>query len=133
MRFRRWVSWVAIAGILLHAATIARHNAVMYRAIAVEVASPLRGFDPGAICHVDSEADDNGTAQGLPGQDKGGVSKPCPVCLGLASVHALPASEAPSLRVPQTVYIAGFVPQVLELAPAGRHSLPLTRGPPSLA
>ncbi len=68
-------------------------------------------FETGVICHVDSEAGDNGAAQRLPGKDQGGTSKPCPVCLGLASAHALTASDTPVLRVPQAVFVARFVPQ----------------------
>ena len=132
MNFRRWVSWLAVAAILLHTATVARHNLIRFEAIPNELAL-LAGFESGVICHVDSEAGDNGAAQELPGKDHGGTSKPCPVCLGLASVHALTASHAPVLRVPQAVFIARIVPQNHETAPAVRLSLPPTRGPPSIA
>ncbi len=132
MRLRFWVSWLAVAAILLHAATVARHYAVMFEAMPAELASAA-GFDPGAICHVDSEADADGTAQALPGNNQNGVTKPCPVCLGLASVYGLPASEALFLLVPQTVVAAGFVPQNSSGVPVARFSLPQTRGPPSLA
>ncbi len=132
MDFRRWVSWLAVAAILLHTATVARHNVIRFEAIPNELAL-LTGFETSVICHVDSEAGDNGAAQGLPGKDQGGTSKPCPVCLGLASVHALTASHSPALRVPQAVFIARLAPQHLQAAPAVRLSLPLTRGPPSIA
>ena len=132
MDFRRWVSWLAVAAILLHAGTVARHNVIRFEAIPNELAL-LAGFDAGVICHTDSETVDNGTAQGLPGKDQGGTFKPCPVCLGLASVHALTASGTPVLRLPQAVYIARLSPQNHEAAPAVRLSLPPTRGPPSIA
>jgi hypothetical protein len=132
MDFRRWVSWLAVAAILLHAGTVARHNVIRFEAIPNELAL-LAGFDAGVICHTDSETGDNGTAQGLSGKDPASTSKPCPVCLGLASVHALTASDAPILRLPPAVYIAPLSPQDHEAAPAVRFSLPPTRGPPSIA
>ena len=33
MRFQRWVSWLAVAAILLHAATVAHHNVIQFQAI----------------------------------------------------------------------------------------------------
>ena len=131
MRFQRWVSWLAVAAILLHAATVAHHNVIQFQAIPAGLAS-LAILDPGIICHADSEADEGGKAHTLPRKSPGPAPKPCPVCLGLASAHALPASEGPSLRVPQTVLAAAFVRPGLVLAPAVRLSLPLTRGPPAL-
>jgi hypothetical protein len=132
MDFRRWVSWLAVAAILLHAGTVARHNVIRFEAIPNELAQ-LAGFDAGVVCHTDSETGDNGTAQGLSGKDPASTSKPCPVCLGLASAHALTASNTPALRVPRAVFIARLAPQEREAAPAVRLSLPPTRGPPSIA
>ena len=132
MRSRRWHCFLAVAAILLHAAAIARHNVIRFEAIPNELAL-LAGFDASVICHTDSETGDNGAAQGLPGKDQGGTSKPCPVCLGLAFVHALTPSGAPVLRLPQAVYAARLSPQNHEAAPAVRLSLPPTRGPPSIA
>ncbi|MGO9484297.1 MAG: DUF2946 family protein [Rhodomicrobium sp.] len=130
MRFRRWVGWIAVAAILLHAATVARHNVILFQAIHAQLASQ-QGLETGVICHLAAE---DGKAQGLPGKDQGGFAKPCPICLGLAaSAHALPASAAPPLRVPQTILAAAFVPQDPQLASAARVSLPSNRGPPSLA
>ena len=132
MRFRRWVNWLAVAAILLHAGTVARHNVIRFEAIHNELTRPA-GFDTAFLCHVDSAAGDNGAAQGLPGNDRGGTSKSCPICLGLASIHALTATDMPELRVPQAVFIARLAPQTHEAAPPARLSLPPTRGPPSIA
>jgi hypothetical protein len=132
MRIRRWVGWLAVAAIMLHAATIARHNVIRFQAIAAELAAST-GFAPAAICYVASEADGSGPAPAVPGDGQDGTSKPCPICLGLASAHALPASEAPAPRVPHTLFVPRFVPQKLELAPSVRLFLPPTRGPPSIA
>jgi hypothetical protein len=131
MRIRRWVNWLAVAAILLHAGTVARHNVIRFEAIPNELAQPA-GFDTAFLCHVESAAGDNGASQGLPGKDQGGTSKPCPVCLGLASVHALTTTDAPDLRVPQAVFIARLAPQDLHAAPPVRLSLPPKRAPPNI-
>jgi Protein of unknown function (DUF2946) len=118
-------------GMLLHAATVARHHLVQYEAISAQAALQ-QALDAGLICHIDSDADEDDAAQALPGKAPGGAAKPCPVCLGLASAHALPASEAPALRVPQTVAAAAFVSPDREPAPPARFRLPPNRGPPSI-
>jgi hypothetical protein len=132
MRFRRWVNWLAVAAILLHAGTVARHNVIRFEAVINELALPA-GFDTAFLCRVDSAAGDNGAAPVLPGKNQGGTSKSCPICIGLASVHALTASDTPHLRVPRAVFIARLAPQDVEAAPPARLSLPPTRGPPSIA
>ena len=132
MRFRRWVNWLAVAAILLHAGTVARHNVIRFEAIPNELAL-LAGFDAAALCHAGSGASDDSAGEGLPGKGQGSTSKPCPICLGMAAAHALTASDTPILRVPQAVFVAGAVPQNDEAAPPVRLSLPPTRGPPSIA
>lgn len=117
---------------LLHAATVARHNVIQYQAIPAQAAL-LLALDAGVICHVESDADEDGGAQGLPRKDQGGMAKLCPICLGLASAHALPANEAPALCVPQTVIAHALVPQNPQLASAAGVSLPPNRGPPSIS
>lgn len=120
---------IAVAAMLLHAVTLARHNVIRYQAIPTEAAL-LLALDAGVICHVDGEAD--GKTQGLPGKAPGGAAKPCPICLGFASAHALPASEAPAPRVPQTVIADAFISRDNEPAPPVRFRLPPNRGPPSI-
>jgi hypothetical protein len=132
MRFRRWIGRLAVAVVLLHAATVARHNVIQFNAIAAELASPA-SFEPGAICHVDSGTDTGAKAQTLPGENREHGPKPCPICLGFASAHALSAGEAVSLPAPRAVLIAVSIPEEPTLEPAGRFSFPLSRGPPSLA
>jgi hypothetical protein len=132
MRIRRWVGLVTVAALLLHAVTLARHNVIRFQAIAAELAAPT-GLNLAAICYVAVEADSDGPAPAIPGDGQDGTSKPCPICLGLIPVHALPTSEAPAPRIPVPVFVARFIPQKLELAPAVRFSLPPTRGPPSIA
>jgi len=132
MRIRRWVGLLAVAAILLHAVALARHNVIRFQAIAAELAAST-GFAPAAICYVAVEADSDGPAPAVPGDGQDGPSKPCPICLGLISAHALSTSEAPAPRIPTAVSFVRFIPQKLELAPTARLFLPPTRGPPSIA
>jgi Protein of unknown function (DUF2946) len=130
MHLRRWIGWLAVAAILLHTGTVARHNVVMYQKLSAALAAGA-AFEAGLICHVESSTD--GDEQSLPGDGGSSPSKPCPVCLGLASAHALPTSDAPALSTPQIAVHRVSVPREIERAPASRFSLPLTRGPPNLA
>jgi hypothetical protein len=131
MRSRRWISWIAVAAILLHTAAISRHSLILFQAASAEIATATA--DAGFICHTDASVSENGWAQELPGKNKGSPSKPCPICLGLASAYALTASEAPVFRVPQAVFQKVALPQEAEHGTAASFLLPLTRGPPSLA
>jgi hypothetical protein len=132
MRFRRWVGWLAFAAIMLHTVTVARHNVILFQAIPNELAV-LAGFEPGAICHVDSEADKDGKTPGFPGDRQNSSSKPCPICQGFASVHALQTSETAYCRITQAVSLSVALPEEPDIAPSARVFLPLTHGPPSLA
>jgi hypothetical protein len=130
MRVRRWIGWLAIAAILLHAGTVARHNSIMFQKVSAALATGA-AFEAGLICHVESSTD--GEEQSLPGDNGSSPSKPCPVCLGLASAHALLTPDAPAMGVPVFVSHKVAVPAEIEQAVVSRFSLPLTRGPPSLA
>ena len=129
MRSRRWISWIAIAGMLLHAATIARHNVILFQqSIPAELAASF-GIEPGVTCDASGEAPNGGKA----GKGSGGGVTHCPICLGLASAHAMPASEAPVLRIPQTVIALAFVPHNRAPFWPAAVRLPSNRGPPSIA
>jgi hypothetical protein len=131
MRLRRWISWIAVAAILLHTATIARHNLILLQAASAEIATAASAA--GLICHTDASSGDNAQTQGLPGPDKGNPSKPCPICLGLASAYALTASDAPVLPVPQAVFQKVAPPRETGHGAGTSFLLPHTRAPPSLA
>jgi hypothetical protein len=86
MMLRRWISFVAMFGVLLHAGFIVRHNAVMLSANLQqqELVAAL-----GVICHGNG-----GTAQ-LAASDVPHVPQPsdsqsgCPICSGMVSAVAL--------------------------------------------
>jgi hypothetical protein len=129
MRLRRWIGWLAVAAILLHAGTVARHNVIVFQRVAAELASEA-ALDAGLICHI--ETDEDGGGQALPGKDRT-PAKPCPVCLGLASAHALAVGEVPVLRLPQAMRQRVAAPREEQRAPALKFLRPLTHAPPSLA
>jgi hypothetical protein len=114
---------------LLHAGATSRHNLIMFEKVAAQFSADA-AVAASLICHVDTDA--AGNAQSLPGKDGNNPQKPCPICLGLASAHALQTGEAPLLRVPDPVYLKASVAQEAERTPAARFSLPHTRAPPSL-
>jgi hypothetical protein len=130
MGLRRWIGWLAVAALLLHAGTFSRHNVILFDKAVAQVAAST-AFAAGQICHTD--ADSSGANQGLPGNDGNNPQKPCPICLGLASAFAAPASEAPLLNVPQAVTLRVSIPIEIERTLASRFILPLTRAPPAIA
>ena len=133
MRSRRWIGWIAIAGVLLHAATVARHQVVLFE----QAASPLKTAggasspEAGIVCHMGAAAPEDGKAKPLPEKSPEGGTKPCPICLGFASAYALPGAEAPRLRVPLRVIALAFIPRDGPPASPTKLRLPSNRGPPS--
>jgi hypothetical protein len=132
LRLWRWSSWLAVAALLLHTGTVARHSVIQIQAAQARFAQ-FAALEAGIICHIETGTDDGGPVQSLPGKNGSGTAKPCPVCLGLASAYALSASEAPQLRVPLAHLVSEPLPQGPELARAAWLSRPPNRGPPSSA
>jgi len=128
MRLRRWIGWLAVAAILLHTATVARHSIIMFNSATAEVTAAA--LEAGVICHFEADADSDG--QGLPGKNQGSPSKPCPICLGMSSAFALHVCGAPSLSVPQITVTAAPAAFETVLASSPRRLLQLSRAPPSL-
>ena len=127
MSLRRWIGWLAVAAMLLHAGAVSRHNLIMFEKVAAQF-SANAAFDAGQICHIDADA--SGNTKSLPGKDGNGPQKPCPICLGLASAHALQSSEVLLLRVPHSVYLREALPQEAERSPAAKFfSSPYPRAP----
>ncbi len=113
---------------------IARHNVYLFKqSILIQDAAAAETFEASGICHTGGAVQQDGKAQGLPAKSPAGAPTPCPVCLGLVSAHAMPPSEAPVLRVPQTVIALVFAPRDPQLAPLLAVRLPSNRGPPSIA
>jgi hypothetical protein len=129
MRWHRWISILAVLGVLVHAGALVRHNGVMAGAT-FQYQALLTGL--AQLCHT-------GTAsQTLPPGDLPYVPKPtdaqngCPVCSGLSSAVALVAPELPSILLPASVTVT-FHGDVQLVACWGHAVCPPARGPPAAA
>jgi hypothetical protein len=127
MRSRKWISVLALLGVLMHAGAIARHNAVMagatfqYRAL-------LTGLSQ--ICHGSATGD---AAAALPFVPRpSDAQNGCPVCSGLSPAFALVAPKLDVAFVPAPVAIA-FHPDALRIPASGHAVCPPARGPPAAA
>lgn len=128
MRSRRWISILAVLGVLLHAGAIVRHNAAM-AAASLQYQALVAGLSQ--ICHSTG----SGT---LDASEVPYVPRPsdaqngCPICSGLGQVVAL---SAPACSViPLTQAEPAFLPANAQcLADSGHAVCPPARGPPALA
>ena len=127
MRWRRWISILAVLGVLVHAGALVRHNGVMAGAT-FQYQALLTGL--AQLCHSGT------TGATLAGDDLPYVPKPtdaqngCPVCSGLSPAVALIAPELPSVLVPASVAVA-FHDDAQFVACWGHAVCPPARGPPS--
>lgn len=129
MRSRKWISVLALLGVLLHAGALARHNAVMTGA-AFQYQALLTGLSQ--ICH--------GSATGdvLAAADLPYVPRPsdaqngCPICSGLSPAVAV---GAPKFEVAFVVAPVAFAfHPAAHCAPDSGHAVcPPARGPPAAA
>jgi hypothetical protein len=128
MQHRRWISIVALLGVLLHASVLVRHNAVMLGALLLHdtLVSDLR-----QMCHGGrAVTGDDGALPSVPRPSD--AQNGCPICSGLASAFAIAAPvPAPLTRpigrpIQGQISVAGLVGPILPL-------IPPARGPPSLA
>lgn len=127
MRSRKWISVLALLGVLLHAGAIARHNAVMTGA-AFQYQALLTGLSQ--ICH--------GSATRVAAAELPFVPRPsdaqngCPICSGLSPAVALSAPwlEVASVAVPVAI---AFHPDARCTPDSGHAVCPPARGPPAAA
>lgn len=126
MRARKWLSLLALAGVLVHAAALVRHHIVMLGAASQTpaVAALLADLSTGNfICHG-NPAPADGEPQDLPSQ----ANLLCPLCTGFAPLAALDAPEQVSL--PCRLTAALMVAQADVATPPEQTIRPHSRGPP---
>lgn len=133
---RLWVSVVALLGVLLHAAAIPRHNAVML-AGAIEAADKQAALGAvgeapaamsGLLCTAGGGPETgSGKAPGAPGG-----SNPCPICMGLSQAHAILAACDPAIAAPFAIRIAHLPVRDVGIAQRRLYRPPV-RGPPCAA
>jgi hypothetical protein len=129
MRSRKWISILALIGVLLHAGAIVRHNAAMTGAN-LQYQTLLNGLSQ--ICHSATSGKDLAAAE-LPFVPKPtDAQNGCPICSGLSSAVALTAPEPAAVFDPTPVAIA-FRFDTNGVPDAGHPVCPPARGPPAFA
>lgn len=130
MGWRRCINLLALVGVLAHAAFVVRHHGVMLDAH-MERQGLLSAL--GVICHGNGET--TAPAGGevpwvpLPTDQQNGQ---CPLCAGLASVHALAGVVVASVPVEFQAAAPLLVRHVARPVEVARIR-PLSRGPPQSA
>jgi Protein of unknown function (DUF2946) len=129
MALRKWISVVALVGVLLHAGAVVRHNAGMLGALFQHQALLA---DLAQICHGVGSGDAQSTADlpfiPMPSD----AQKGCPICSGLVSPFGL-TPPAPAWLPPPAHQAAHQPIAVAALPVQPRTAHPPARGPPSLA
>jgi hypothetical protein len=128
MRAKWWISVLAVLGVLVHAAAIARHTtshagaALQYHTLLADLAQ---------LCRSDAKTDAAAGPE-LPFIPPPTDALSCQVCCGLGSTVASLAPEGASLVVPAPAAVA--LQLVSYCAPQSRFAAcPPARGPPALA
>lgn len=123
MNWRKWAMFVALAGVLLHAAAVARHNAVTIAAV-LQHDTPFAAADlsgAGVICGY-TDLTGPATAPDRPAK----TASSCPICTGCVSAVALPIADggycpAGTFTVAHPVDASEYtLPRIAWLAPSGR-------------
>lgn len=96
MCWRRWVGIVAVVGLLLHAAAVVRHHALML-ANSLDPAVAALSTDLEQICHFNGDATERGHDK------RPSASGNCPICTGIAAAFALPPPAEWQQREPIVV------------------------------
>lgn len=128
MRSRKWISILALLGVLLHAGAIVRHNAAMtganlqYQTLLTDLAQLCHGSGAGAVAAAD-----------LPYVPKPtDAQNGCPICSGLNPVVALAVPELAVVALSPSVSIA-FHSETHRVPGSGYAVCPPARGPPAVA
>lgn len=129
MRSRKWISVLALLGVLLHAGAIVRHIAAMTGAN-LQYQSLLAGLSQ--LCHSATSGKVLAAAE-LPFVPKPtDAQNGCPICSGLSPAVALAAPELEVAFVSAPVAIA-FHPDAPRTPASGHAVCPPARGPPATA
>lgn len=122
MKRRRAIAFLAIIGVLFHAAAVVRHGVMMLSLTAAPAAHSLAA-DLTVICHgaVEAAEDGKGTT-GAPGT----VAKHCPLCTTGAAAASLAVPEIFELAAPALAATHQFIrvdirsEQLKRIRPPGR-------------
>lgn len=128
MRLRRWLSVVAMLGVLLHAAALVRHHGAM---LGAHLQYQALVSDLLAFCHGGTDASSK-LAADLPAVPApSDTANGCPICFGQAPPAAVagPVAHVPLTRIAIAVAWREAAPQEQV---HHRTFTPPARGPPSL-
>jgi hypothetical protein len=122
MRANRWVSLLALFGVLLHAGLLVRHNNIVLAAVQQQDLL----FSYGIICEVPADSRSDGQPQNQPSPFK--KLYKCPICLGavpgasLAGLLVLNIEPPASFVLPlkAAVTVAAVIPQFRAVHPPSR-------------
>lgn len=129
MRSRKWISVLALLGVLMHAGAIARHNAVMTGAN-LQYQALLTGLSQ--LCHSATSGKVLAAAE-LPFVPKPtDAQNGCPICSGLSPAVALISPQPEVGFTPAPVAVA-FHPDTQCTPDSGHAVCPPARGPPAAA
>lgn len=133
MSLRRWIAVLTLLGVLAHAAALVRHNASVLGMALAQIGGGVGvefAKDLAVIC---SARDAAGAAIAANGSKPVPADKQeCPICMGLASVFALPAVDLPATQLPQPAFIAEIAGQDQRVT-VQRRLRPPGRAPPTVA
>jgi len=131
MCLRRWVSVIAVLGVLLHAAAVVRHHGLMLAASPVLASLEA---DLLVLCHGGAQQTPD-VPDGLPpgpGPKPSDAKTACPICAWHVPAFALAPVERPDIPATTVAEIAW--PHSRPTAMARRHPVcPPARGPPAFA
>jgi len=127
MRWRKWISLIAVLDVLLHAGALVHHNgAVLASAFYDTLAADLL-----VICHGSADAKSGDLATHSPTPGPSDAKSSCPICSGQVSAFALAAPELPGAVAPAaTSFARSAAPRVLLVQRSA--VCPPARGPPTL-
>ena len=126
MSFRRGMTLLAVWGVLLHAALVVRHNAMVLNThlLAQELTKSLV-----VICHSASGTIRVVSADGSAPIDIPGQQSDCPLCAGMTPAVALvPVVDLPTVQV--TVSAVRMVAVARIILERAASAWPPPRGPP---
>jgi hypothetical protein len=125
MRANRWVSLLALFGVLLHAGLVVRHN---HTVLAAALQQDLP-FAYGIICQapVSGQSDNQPSEQSSPPK----TISYCPICLGAVSGASLTGPVALEVAPPAPCALPPKIAAATAVAPQFRAVLPPSRAPPA--
>lgn len=132
---RRWVTALAILGVLLHAAMLVRHGVTRIgqeqQALTLSEAGPPGNLDFSLICHS-PKADSASLGKLLPQGAPPAGNKDCPICSGLCAAAVMPAPLITMSLVLRLDFQHRWPPRDLRVETL-KQVRPPGRGPPAFA